>query len=107
MNLPDVLIDHPDGEIRVKGSRISLYNLMTMYHQGCTPEAVAREFDSVSLDQIRQVFLYYESNRAEVDTYTTSYRAELDGQRSEAIPGPSLAELRRRLEEKRRRAGVN
>lgn len=44
MRLPEFLIDHPDGEIRLSGHRISLYNLVTSYQDGSTP----RRFSSSS-----------------------------------------------------------
>ena len=34
MNLPEFLVDHPDGEIRLTGHRISLYHVVYFYQRG-------------------------------------------------------------------------
>ena len=103
MKLPDVLIDHPDGEIRLTGHRISLYHVVDHYNQGYSPEMLAHQFPTLSLDLIHKLIGFYLENQAEVDAYVADYRAELE--RLEATTprlGPSREELRRRLERKQR-----
>lgn len=105
MNLPDCLVDHPDGEIRVVGSRISLYHMMSLHREGRTAEQIADEFDSVPLETIRRILAFSEANRAEVDGYLTQYRAALDRLEAETPRrGPSLDAMKRRLERRRAEA---
>jgi uncharacterized protein (DUF433 family) len=99
MQLPGFLVDHPDGEIRLTGHRIGLYDVVALYKDGLTPEELREQFPSLPLPLIQDVIDFYEQDRVEVDRYVENYRAELDRQRSSAPQvGPSLSELRRRTE---------
>lgn len=50
MNLPDFLTDHPDGEIRVTGHRISLYTVIRVYNEGQSAEAIHATFPTLPVD---------------------------------------------------------
>src|SRR5262245_57354135 len=69
MKLPDFLIDHPDGEIRVTGSRIGLYHIIADYKDGQTPQMLHEQFPHLPLDVIQRVIAFYHDNQAEVDAY--------------------------------------
>lgn len=97
--LPDVL-HVADGEIRVKGSRITLYHILSAYqHHWIGPEMMVFHYPTLSLYQIEKVFEFYHANRAAADEYMKAYQAEIDHQRA---TGKTLdvAELRRRYEAK-------
>ena len=98
MTLPDFLVDHLDGEIRLTGHRIGLFHIVRYYIEGYSPEMLIEQFPTLSLALIHKVIAFYLENRAEVDAYVANYEAELEEQRAAAPKGPSLAELRRRLE---------
>jgi len=102
MQLPDVLHEQ-DGEIRVKGHRISLYHIVTAYNEKWIgAEAMVFYYPTLSLDEIRKVLDFYHANRAEVDEYVRACKAE--SRRQEALysgRGPTREELLRRLEEKK------
>ena len=102
MDLPESLIDHPDGEIRLTGHRISLYHIISFHQDGYTPEMLHEEFSSVPLPLICQVLDFYRENQAEVDAYVAEYDAVLERLRAEHPPSPSVLKLRRLMEEKRR-----
>ena len=105
MNLPEFLVDHPDGEIQLAGHRIGLYTVIRLAKEGRSPDEIHAELPTLETDLIRRVIAFYHANLPEVDRYVDQYAAELD--RLAALPprGPSLDVLRQRLEE-RRRAGV-
>jgi uncharacterized protein (DUF433 family) len=96
MNLPDFLTQDPDGEIHVTGSRIGLYTVMRCYKEGYTPERIAEEFPTLSLDLVRKVIAFAVNNWDEVDAYVEAYRADLERQMALPQRGPELEELRRR-----------
>ena len=98
MTLLDFLVDHPDGEIRLTGHLIGLFHIVRYYNEGYSPEMLIEQFPTLSLALIHKVIAFYLENRSEVDAYVTNYEAELEQQRAAAPKGPSLAELRRRLE---------
>jgi uncharacterized protein (DUF433 family) len=102
MNLPEFLIDHPDGEIRLAGHRIGLYSVVRSYQEGQSAEEIHETFPTLSVDLVRRVIAFYHQNQAEVDDYVRAYRAELDRQESAHPPGPGLLRLRQLLQEKRR-----
>lgn len=101
MNLPDFLTRHAHGEIRLTGHRIGLFHVVECYKEGASPEQIQQEYPSLPLPLIRQVIAYYLEHREEVDPYVKGCREEIDRQAAAPQPGPSFAELRRRLEEKR------
>jgi len=69
VKLPDILHEQ-DGEIRVKGHRITLYHIISAYNQhGIGPHAMVFYYPTLSLHEIKQVFDFYHANRKEVDEY--------------------------------------
>jgi uncharacterized protein (DUF433 family) len=102
MHLPDFLIDHPDGEIRLTGHRISLFDVVFFFKKAFSPERIHRQFPTLSVELIRKVIAFYQENQAEVDTHVAEVQAEIDRLRAEDRKGPTLLELRLRMEAKKR-----
>ncbi len=94
MDLPDFLIDHPDGEIRLAGHRISLYDVMSLYQQGYSPEKIRDEYPTLPLAVIHKLIAFYLENQAEVDGYVAAYRAELDRQEQAYAANPGALQVR-------------
>jgi uncharacterized protein (DUF433 family) len=101
MNLPEFLVDHPDGEIRLTGHRISLYNVISFHQEGYTPETLHEEFPSIPLPLIWQVLEFYRENQAEVDAHVAEKRSAFERLEASILPSPALLRLRRQLEEMR------
>jgi uncharacterized protein (DUF433 family) len=102
MNLPKFLIDHSDGEIRLTGHRISLYDVVSLYQEGYAPEMLHEEFPSVPLPLIRQVLDFYRENKDDVDVYVAEKRFALERLEASIPPSSTLLRLRRKLEDMRR-----
>src|SRR5207248_1533148 len=98
MNLPEFLVDHPDGEIRLTGHRIGLYDVISFHQDGYTPEMLHVQYPSLPLPLIRQILDFYRENQAEVDAYVAEYDADLERLRAAAPKAPSLEELRNRMQ---------
>lgn len=98
MTFPDYLTELPDGEITLTGHRVSLYDIVTAYNEGLSPEMLAEEFPTITLAVIHKVIAFYLENREQVDTYCRTYRTEIEQQMKLPRLGPDLVELRRRLE---------
>jgi uncharacterized protein (DUF433 family) len=94
MNLPEFLVDHSDGEIRLTGHRISLYDVISFHQEGYTAERLHERFPSVPLPLICQVLDFYRENLDEVDAYVAECEAELERLRASGPKGPTLEELR-------------
>lgn len=58
----------PD-DIRIKGHRIGIDDVLYYYLEGYTPEEIAANLPTLSLEQIHATITYYLHNRAEVDAY--------------------------------------
>ncbi len=54
---------------RVAGSRVSLDSVVINWLNGESPESIAQNFDSLSLEQVYGAITFYLSNRALVDAY--------------------------------------
>ena len=102
MNLPDFLIDSPDGEIRLTGHRISLLHVVDRYNEGLTAEGIAVEYPTLSLAHIHKTLAFYLENRAESDAYVAKCHKELERLVATLPRAPTLVELRQRLEARRR-----
>ncbi|HVX85901.1 MAG TPA: DUF433 domain-containing protein [Phycisphaerae bacterium] len=101
--LPDFL-HHVDGEIRVVGHRISVYHILIRYNAGESPEAIAIALPTLKTSTIHKVIAFYLDHQPEVDAYLRAYAADLHAQESATPPGPSRAELVRRLQDIRLQA---
>lgn len=102
MTLPDFLVDHPDGEIRLRGHRISLLHVVDRYNEGLTAEGIAVEYPTLRLADIHKTLAFYLENREEVDAYVAQGHDEIQRQMVAESNVPSLVELRQRLEAIRR-----
>src|SRR5260370_42451230 len=95
MDLPDFLIDHPDGEIRLAGHRISLYDVIVLYQQGYSAKKIHDEYPTLPLAVIHTLIAFYLKNQPEVDGYVAAYREELDRQEQAHAANPGALHLKR------------
>ena len=105
MELPNFLMRDADGFIHLTGHRIGLASLIHYYNEGLSVEMLACEYPSVSLSLVHKVIAFYLENRVAVDEYIARSKGETEQQRSVAPKGPSLSELRKRMETMRRATG--
>ena len=103
MKLPEFL-NQADGEIRVAGHRISLYDVLWEYNQGRTVEELTLRFPTLRRSTLHKLIAFYLDNQPEVDVFLEAHAKAFDDQRSRGPAGPSVAELQRRLEQIRRSA---
>ena len=97
MGLPEFL-NEADGEIRLTGSRIGLYNILRIYNEGFSPAQIAEEFPSLALDHIAKVIAFYLENRADVDNYLEAYRQDLERQEALNPPRPGHQKIQKLLD---------
>jgi uncharacterized protein (DUF433 family) len=106
MNLPSFLEQDSDGFVQVAGHRIGFQHLVHYYNEGFSPETLACEYPSLLLAEIHKVIAFYLENRSDVDLYVTDCQAHIESQRRSAEAGPTVAELRQRLQESRTVKGI-
>lgn len=101
MTLPDFLRSDEYGEIFLVGHRITLYHIIKDYREGSFAETLAAAYPSLAPALINKVIAFYLENRPEVERYLEATRAEIERQAAAPSRGPSLPDLKRRLEAKR------
>lgn len=105
MQLPDFLDQDKFGWVFLRGHRIGLNHVVDAYNELGSVDAVLKEFDTLSREQVEKTLAFWQDNRKEVDDYLARDRAELEAQAAAAGPAwPSLEELRRRMRERERQA---
>jgi len=85
-----------EGGWRLTESRVSLASLVHAYWEGYSPEAMAEDFPSLSLEQIHGAIAFYLGHREEVDRFMAAQEARWEQfrQDSETAHGPLLSRLR-------------
>ena len=99
--LPDFLRDDGYGFVQLAGHRIGLVHMVHFYNQGYSAEMLVGMFPTISLLLAHKVITFYLENQDAVDRYVEAHAAEMERQRAAAPKGPTLEELRARLEKRR------
>jgi uncharacterized protein (DUF433 family) len=69
MRLEDYFEFLSPDDIRFKGHRIGIDDVLYYYLEGYTPEEIAANLPTLSLEQIHAAITYYLHNRVEMDAY--------------------------------------
>ena len=103
MQLPDFLYTDSDGEVRFRGHRLRLIDVAARFEEGCLPETIAFDlYPTLDLALVYKAIGFYLEHQAEVGKMIDASEKEIARQALQPGTGPTLAELRRRLEAKRR-----
>lgn len=94
---PVPLATDEDGVVRVADSRVTLDALVHAFDAGATAEEIAQQYPSVSLDDVYAIVTYYLRQRAEVEDYLETRRAESEQTRRDNESRHDPAGIRERL----------
>ena len=85
-----------EGGWRVADSRVSLDSVICAYWEGNSPESIADEFPTLSVEQIYGAIAFYLRNRVEIDEYLAQQDDKWTtlAAQSELLHGPLLNRLR-------------
>lgn len=84
----------PD-DIRLKGTRIGIESILYEYIYRCkTPEEIAEQFHTVTLEQVYATILYYLHYPSKVDAYLADWLEFSRTMREEQQRNPSPARIR-------------
>ena len=108
LNVAQYLDVHAPDDIRVKGRRIGIEQIVDYYNEGYSPEQIAESFPDLELKIIYTIIAYYLHYQAEVDAYIAHLDAEAEATRRAWAKNRSPASLRveARLKERRQRQPV-
>jgi uncharacterized protein (DUF433 family) len=96
MKLEDYFDFISDGDIRLKGHRIGIDDVLYYYLEGYTPEEIIVHLPSLSLEKIYATITYYLHHRTEMNRYLSELSAWRDRryQEQSSHPSPILQRLR-------------
>lgn len=103
MQLEDYFEPMNTDEIRLKGHRIGIEDILLPYLDGHDPEELARRFPTLSLEQIYATLTFYYARRSEVDAYLSriiAWEARRD-EELDAHPVPGIVQRIRALKAQR------
>jgi uncharacterized protein (DUF433 family) len=87
------------GTVRVGDTRVTLDTVIQRFHQGDSPESLARSFAPLPLADVYAVIGYYLRHREEVDAYLLRQEREADAFREQHPQFfPDAAAVRERLQ---------
>ena len=96
MRLEDYFEFLDPDDIRIKGHRIGIDDVLAYYLDGYSPEEIAANLPTLSLEQIHATITYYLRNRPEMDAYLARLAAWREQRYEEwaADPSPVVQRLR-------------
>jgi uncharacterized protein (DUF433 family) len=101
MNLEDYFDILSPDDIRLKGHRIGIEDVLDYYLEGYTPEEVVANLPTLSLEEIHATITYYLHNRAEIDAYLTRLDNWREQRYQEGLTSPSPAQRIQKLKAER------
>ncbi len=96
-NIPAPLHAHPDGVVRVAGTRVTLDTVVQAFLEGATPEEIQQQYPSLQLPHVYSVIAYYLYNRTQVDAYLQQRAQHIAEVRRQNEAHSSLVGVRERL----------
>jgi uncharacterized protein (DUF433 family) len=104
MKLEDYFDFLEPDDIRLKGHRIGLDNVLNYYLAGCTPEEILEHFPSLNLEKIYACLTYYYHNQAKIDAYLQRIKEWKEQHYQEALlhPSPMRLKMRKIIEERKK-----
>lgn len=84
MQITDFLHEQ-DGEVRLVGHRISLFNLLSFYREGYSAEMLREQFPTLSMALIHKVLGFYWENKDEVEATLFQTRERLEAARAAGV----------------------
>ncbi|KGF72819.1 hypothetical protein DO97_03515 [Neosynechococcus sphagnicola sy1] len=95
MNIEDYFTQLAPDDIRISGTRIGIESILYEYiYRGKTPEEIAQQFHTVTLEQVYATILYYLHNKEAVSAYIADWLEFARRQREQQQQNPSPVRLR-------------
>ncbi|MBD0347297.1 MAG: DUF433 domain-containing protein [Coleofasciculus sp. Co-bin14] len=101
MQLEDYFDFLSPDDIRIKGHRIGIDNVLDYFLEGYSPEEIAANLPTLRLEEIYATITYYLHNRADIDAYLVRLAKwrEQHYQEWAVNPSPLVQRLRARKQE--------
>jgi uncharacterized protein (DUF433 family) len=89
MQLEDYFLFLSPDDIRIKGHRIGIDNILFYYLDGYTAEEIYAMYPDLTLEQIYATITYYHQNRSVIEAYLSRLKNWQETRYQEAINQPS------------------
>lgn len=90
MQLEDYFTFLKSDDIRIKGHRIGIDNVLFYFQEGYTPEEIKAIYPDLSLEEIYATITYYLHNKDEVDSYLDRVHLWKETRYQESLQNPSV-----------------
>lgn len=94
-NASDYVTQMPEGGWRIAGTRVSLDSIVHAYFDGSSPESIASDFPSLSLEQVHGALAFYLRHRVEIDQFLSTQSERWNELRQQQSKDPLLERLRK------------
>ncbi|MEB3248600.1 MAG: DUF433 domain-containing protein [Merismopediaceae bacterium] len=89
MQLEDYFVFLSPDDIRLKGHRIGIDNILFYFLEGYSPEEILSIYPDLNLEKIYATITYYLQNRKEVDAYLNRIKNWKENRYQESLKYPS------------------
>jgi len=89
MTFEEIFDFKSDNDIRIKGHRIGIDDILFYFIDGYSPEEIQAQIPTITLKQIYATITYYLYNRTDVDAYLSRLESWRDKRYQEGIVNPS------------------
>jgi len=96
MQLEDYFEFLDPDDIRIKGHRIGIDDVIKYYLNGYSPDQILEELPSLNLEKIYATLTYYLQNRRQMDAYMLRLAKWREERYQESLANPSPLALRLR-----------
>ena len=88
MQLEDYFLFISEDDIRIKGHRLGIDNVLFYFLEGYTPEEINAIYPDLSLEKIYATITYYLQNRQKIDAYLLRLQNWRETRYHEALKHP-------------------
>jgi len=89
MQLEDYFLFISEDDIKIKGHRLGIDNVLFYFLEGYTPEEIQAVYPDLSLEKIYATITYYLRNKQEIDAYLLRLNNWRETRYQEALKNPS------------------
>ena len=89
MQLEDYFIFLTPDDIRLKGHRIGIDNILFYFLEGYSPEEILSIYPDLTLEKIYATITYYFQNQKEIDAYLNRIKNWKENRYQESLKHPS------------------
>jgi uncharacterized protein (DUF433 family) len=97
MQLKDYFDFLDPDDIRIKGHRVGIDDVLYYYLNGYSPEEIRTELPTLSLEKIYATITYYLANQVEIDAYLWRLAKWREQRYQEWLADPNLPPVVKRL----------